>query len=698
MTRVATLLLILAAVCQAQSVVPPASVECATSVDGSVGGVPNPLNPPVTAVGFTGTLPSGNYFVQGAWYDAAGNATLPGPEVQVQLAATGQLQISPPASGMPATAVGMRVYIAATPGSESLQGSTVGSATFIRSVPLSAGTAVPTSDSTVCQSMANDAGRPSGTGYNVTLTTPAGSTVPGYPMQWQLLEPGNSINLGQGLPLYNGTGTHPIPILARPYGHATQSISDGLNLGGSPLIAGAITATSVNGVMNPSLAPGLDIATQINSLIAAMGCGDIVIPAGIYPFSTSIIKPRCINIHGLGAYLTQLQYTASTGWAIISADNKGDGQYPEGEISDLALTGNGQTNPTGAIYVGGSDGSSGAPSPSIDPSGNYGDHQNINRVRITSSTGSRTGGFGTGIQFGNNTWSVTTFESLIAYATTGVFVPVATYTNSGEHLVFRDTSIINNAGIGVKLSAGNNTDVHLVNCSLDFNGSWAVQNGTSHSASIVEIDGTYILQSKWLQNFGFVQMQGGWWTATSSTYLIDNEGGATALGGFFFNGGAGPLVNPAGHPVPFIASFLNGVASGNITTPGIVAGILSLGNQGIAQAASNITLPSGWGTGAATALSGPALQYTQFNEFTITSGSAAFAAAPTVQVVFPQPFPSAPVCSLVVSGVTGSGGAILFKQTAESASRTRFTATTDTGAAFTPAASETYTVLLQCGL
>src|SRR5271157_479598 len=61
----------------------PTTVQCATSIDGSVVGVPNPLNPPVLAAVYTGTLPAGTYYIQIAWYDANANATLPSPETSI---------------------------------------------------------------------------------------------------------------------------------------------------------------------------------------------------------------------------------------------------------------------------------------------------------------------------------------------------------------------------------------------------------------------------------------------------------------------------------------------------------------------------------------------------------------------------------------------------------------------------------------
>ena len=217
---------------QTTPVVVPETASCATSVDGMVVGVRNPLLVPVTSVVYSGTLGSGNYFVEQTWYDAAGHETLPGPETQVQLVSTGQIWVQSPA-GMPAEAVGSKVYISGSSGTETLQGSVVGSGTYAQSVPLVTGAAPPSTNTTVCALIANDAGWPSGTGYGVELTSPNGSTQPGYPMQWQLLNPGSTYNIGtQGLPLYNGMVTYPIPILARPYNHAIQSISGPLSMTG----------------------------------------------------------------------------------------------------------------------------------------------------------------------------------------------------------------------------------------------------------------------------------------------------------------------------------------------------------------------------------------------------------------------------------------------------------------------------------
>ena len=233
-------------------VVVPATAQCATSIDGTVVGVPNPLNPPQVSAVYSGTLPAGNYFVEIVWYDAVANVTLASPEVEAQLTGSGEIQVNPPVSGMPANAVGAKVYIGTSSGGETLQGSVAGSGTFTQSTPLATGAALPATNTTICQIIANDAGWPTGTGYEVGLTTPAGATMPGYPMQWQLLGPGSTINLGNGLPLYNGIVIYPPPLLAIPYNHGTQSMSSNLSLTNYNLLnvgkLGVGTATPIWGV------------------------------------------------------------------------------------------------------------------------------------------------------------------------------------------------------------------------------------------------------------------------------------------------------------------------------------------------------------------------------------------------------------------------------------------------------------------
>jgi len=204
---------------------------CATSVDGSVVGITNPLAVTINTPAYSGgTLAAGNYYIQFAWITATSTTTLVSPESVAQLTAQGNLQVALPAGGLPAGVTGYKVYIGSTSGSETLQGSVTGSGVYTQSIPLVTGAAVPSTNNTICQQVANDAIWPVGTGYTVSLTDPSGNTNPGYPMVWQLLGPNTTINLSNGLPYYHGVVTFPVPILASPLNHAQQSISGPLSL------------------------------------------------------------------------------------------------------------------------------------------------------------------------------------------------------------------------------------------------------------------------------------------------------------------------------------------------------------------------------------------------------------------------------------------------------------------------------------
>jgi hypothetical protein len=150
----------------------------------------------------------------------------------------------------------MDVYIGAASGAETLQGTTTGSAAFTQSVALTSGTALPGTNTTVCNLVANDAGWPTGTGYGVTMTGPSGAVQPGYPLTAQFIGPGTSVNVGQGFPQYSGTVLYPIPLLARPYNHAMQSVSGPLSMTGY-----AITQVGKLGVGTSVPAWPIDVET-----------------------------------------------------------------------------------------------------------------------------------------------------------------------------------------------------------------------------------------------------------------------------------------------------------------------------------------------------------------------------------------------------------------------------------------------------
>jgi hypothetical protein len=240
---------------------------CATSTDGSVVGIQNPLVASIVTPAFTGTLPAANYYVKYTWVTAVPTETLPSPESVANLSSTGELQIPPPPGPLPAGVLGMKVYVGLTSGSETLQGSTTGTAVYLQSIPLVSGAALPSTNNTVCKQIANDAGWPTGTGYTVSVVDSSGNTLPGYPMTWQLLGPNTTINLSNGLPYYHGVVTFPVPILATPQNHAAQSISGPLSMTGYNVVnVGRL------GVGTGLPAWGVDVEGEgLNALINAKG-------------------------------------------------------------------------------------------------------------------------------------------------------------------------------------------------------------------------------------------------------------------------------------------------------------------------------------------------------------------------------------------------------------------------------------------
>jgi len=229
---------------------------CATSTDGTVVGITNPLQPTTNTAAYSGgTLAAANYFVQYAWYTSTGTVTLVSPESTAQLTAQGNLAIALPSGPLPAGVMGWVVAIGTSSGGERFQGIVVGNGVYTQSTPLvltvpgsptvltptalDIGSPLPVANTTVCKQVANDAIWPVGTGYTVAITDPSGNTLPGYPMVWQLLGPNTTINLSNGLPYYHGIVTFPVPVLASPLNHATQSISGGLSLGAYPMWAGS---------------------------------------------------------------------------------------------------------------------------------------------------------------------------------------------------------------------------------------------------------------------------------------------------------------------------------------------------------------------------------------------------------------------------------------------------------------------------
>lgn len=301
----------------------PQTFSCATSIDGSVVGLPNPLTASIVTTAGTGSLTAGTYYSVIAWYDASANVTLAGPETATVLSASGSLVVNPPSSGQPAGAVGMNVYISTTSGAETLQGQTTGTGSYVQSVALTSGASPVTANSTLCKLTANDAIWPTGSGYITSLTDSHGNSVPGYPMQWQLLGAGTTVNLSNGLPYYHGVVQYPVPLLTSPANHGQQSLTGPLNMSGYAItnigsLSSCITNTSVS-VGPTCLTQYTDLGAKVNAAVSLCSAQcTIYIPAGTYNYSTTMSLPLNFFTH-LSLQLDQgasLTYTG-TGDAIV---------------------------------------------------------------------------------------------------------------------------------------------------------------------------------------------------------------------------------------------------------------------------------------------------------------------------------------------------------------------------------------------
>lgn len=323
--------------------------QCATDASGSVVGIGNPLTGVRVSPQYAGTLPAGNYYIKFSWYDQFSAQTVTSPEVAVQLTAAGELHILPPVGNGPPSATGMNVYIGTAPGQETYQGQTTSTtAEFLQATPLTTGTALPIANNTSCRVVANDAGWPTGTGYQVSLVDASGNTLFAYPEMWQFLGPGSTYNLSQGIPYYHGQVTYPVPILTIPYNHNMQSISGPLSMGQPGGPGYSIVNLSQLGVGTAIPAWGVDVEGtgllgQVNAATGylyagqapnnhvLLGNGTAYVDSATIPYSILSDAPilryqTVINGSHATDAVTQRQYLAvGPGTGLVASDAVGVG-------------------------------------------------------------------------------------------------------------------------------------------------------------------------------------------------------------------------------------------------------------------------------------------------------------------------------------------------------------------------------------
>lgn len=312
--------------------------------------------------------------------------------------------------------------------------------------------------------------------YKYSITTAGGTLVGTFPL---------SLNSPQGPQGPGGIGCGPTNcIIASPTVTQVVTQPSGTTLG----------VNSLNGNLNASLFSGSDIGAKVNSAIASLliGCGTVFIPSGSYSQSTTIIKPRCVNILGAGSMSTILNWTGGAGVAIQIKDSSSGIGYPEGQIADLALSGPGAlVAGYTAIYIG----------DTYPATAQWGDHQNLNRVRIIN--------WDIGVRWGSNAWSTTITESLISNNGWSLYFPNMPGSNSGEKITVVGTSLQNSQ---MAMNLVGFADFYFFGTSIVFNATAGTVNIAHFYGCHFETNRGRMLTVKGAASLSAVEIIGGWFS------------------------------------------------------------------------------------------------------------------------------------------------------------------------------------------
>jgi len=239
------------------------------------------------------------------------------------------------------------------------------------------------------------------------------------------------------------SGTAVLPggyIQTSPTGNQTITQSTGTSLSVNVFNGGEYNATSY---------AGSDIGAKVNTVLGLFPCAKVIIPAGAYTQTTTILKPRCATIEGQGSGLmgtlgTGTVLTSSGIRAMIIADSNlplGISGTFAGTVRDIRFVGNGTST---GIYIGGDPLGTAAQcygqslvSPPVNSSAAcLGAHQSFYNVHVKN--------FADNYQYGNGAWDINWFGGNIQGGThSGVYFP-STVTNSGEQESFFGTTIAEN--------------------------------------------------------------------------------------------------------------------------------------------------------------------------------------------------------------------------------------------------------------
>jgi hypothetical protein len=463
-----------AAVVSGTATIVTSPINCYTDALGNVVGLPNPQAlPVVSAMNGSGSLPPGNYFLRTTWANSSGE-TVPGPERNLNITQTGTLVVQAPVNP-PANASQWKIYVSTAAGTETLQA--VENAPFTnysQSTALTAGSALPVSNTTTCSLRFNDELQPSYTGYNVTLTTANGAAVPGFPQKWYLSGGSSgSVNVGSGLPLYGGVVVYPQPIITNPAQASTQSINGPLNLNGFKL-----TDSNINGFVYVDGTTFTTIQQAITS-VCSIGGGTVFIPPGTYAQNLSFVLCSNLNLIGAGRGQSDVVTCPTTiNAGLTSGDLFPITNMTDIHLSDFCVKNTATAGANAAIRL------------------NYGQRVTAERLYIS-------GPFAAGIQFNSSStagastiWNRFTDVHITGLATNGIgcFFDSADATAKviNNNYLINVACVGGTSGVGIKMTNSNNAQVINENVimsgemSATMGTAWLLTNGATRGATCIE--------------------------------------------------------------------------------------------------------------------------------------------------------------------------------------------------------------------
>lgn len=208
---------------------------------------------------------------------------------------------------------------------------------------------------------------------------------------------------------------------------------------------------------------GSDIGAKFNACVTALsGAGQIVIPAGSYNYSTTMVKPRAILLTCQGDQATILHYTGTTA-ALVVGDNTAVGATSAFYgVVDCTFQGSGAGTSgspatTIGVFLGGD------PAAALSPTNYFANGQGFLRVQIWD--------FGIGVKWGNNAYLNKFDQSAIQDNNTNIYLPSGT-TNSGESISFSHSliddgvSAVNGSALRQDMAA---SDLYFIDSSFDSN-------------------------------------------------------------------------------------------------------------------------------------------------------------------------------------------------------------------------------------